>query len=233
MERRSRGAVVSDELHVCIDRLEWPSDALARLALQKQWQWPRRGQVRIAFLDGDPSLRAKVETVGGKWLDHACLTFFFIKDPMHADVRIAFEPGAGSWSTVGTDCKNVAPPAPTMNFGWLTPTSPDLEIQRVVLHEFGHMLGCIHEHQHPSTAIDWDKPAVYAYYAERGWDKAKVDRNVFDLYSSAMTNSTARPDPTSIMMYPIPAELLRSGQPVDWNLSLSEADKAFIKGMYP
>jgi serralysin len=25
-----------------------------------------------------------------------------------------------------------------MNYGWLTPTSPDAEVRRVVLYEFGH-----------------------------------------------------------------------------------------------
>jgi len=44
---------------------------------------------------------------------------------------------------------------PTMNFGWLNEDSDEDEYSRVVLHEFGHSLSCIHEHQHPANGIPW------------------------------------------------------------------------------
>ena len=49
-----------------------------------------------------------------------------------------------------------------MNYGWLTPDSDDDELRRVVLHEFGHALGLIHEHQNPEGGIEWNEPAVKA-----------------------------------------------------------------------
>ncbi len=46
--------------------------------------------------------------------------------------------------------------------GWLEPDTPNDEYRRVVLHEFGHALGGIHEHQSPASGvIPWDKPKVY------------------------------------------------------------------------
>ncbi|WP_437321271.1 matrixin family metalloprotease [Sorangium sp. So ce385] len=40
-----------------------------------------------------------------------------------------------------------------MNFGWLTLESTQADVESVVLHEFGHALGLIHEHQHPENGI--------------------------------------------------------------------------------
>ena len=48
-----------------------------------------------------------------------------------------------------------------MNYGWLTPESAQDEVRRVVLHEFGHALGLIHEHQNPKGGgIEWNRDAV-------------------------------------------------------------------------
>jgi len=44
-----------------------------------------------------------------------------------------------------------------MNYGWLRDDTQDEEYSRVVLHEFGHALGCIHEHQQPKFGRVWDK----------------------------------------------------------------------------
>ena len=51
--------------------------------------------------------------------------------------------------------------------------------------------------------IPWDKPKVYAYYAQQGWSKDDVDFNIFEVYSEDSTNHTAF-DPTSIMEYADP-----------------------------
>ena len=95
-----------------------------------------------------------------------------------------------------------------MNYGWLEPTTSLREYQRVVRHEFGHALGMIHEHQNPDAAgkIPWDRPKVYAYYAQQGWSTEDVDFNIFDTYDEDATNFTTF-DPTSIMQYAIPDSL--------------------------
>ena len=40
-----------------------------------------------------------------------------------------------------------------MNYGWIDADSPEEELRSVVLHEFGHALGLIHEHQNPLSGI--------------------------------------------------------------------------------
>ncbi len=51
-----------------------------------------------------------------------------------------------------------------MNFGWFDDSTPDNEFSRTVIHEFGHALGCVHEHSSPAATIPWNRDAVYAYY---------------------------------------------------------------------
>ena len=74
-----------------------------------------------------------------------------------------------------------------------------MELKRVVIHEFGHAIGCVHEQSSPSINIPWDKEKVYAYYKSRiGWDKAKVDHNVFNRYTQSEVFFTEHHDPNSI-----------------------------------
>ncbi len=103
----------------------------------------------------------------------------------------------------------------------------------VVLHEFGHTLGCIHEHERPDNGIPWDKPKVYAYYKETdGWSRDEVDEQVFSKYDITQIRAN-KLDKKSIMMYPVPNELTKGNFSIGWNNGLSEADKKFIAKLYP
>ncbi len=76
----------------------------------------------------------------------------------------------------------------------------------MILHEFGHALGLIHEHQNPLGTIKWNKPAVVHDLSgpPNNWDQATIDHNMFEAYPAAEIDGT-KLDKTSIMMYPIPA----------------------------
>lgn len=196
-------------------------------------RWTEGAGIRAVFLDGDLSLQERVKRVALTWFDYANLDLYFVTDAPRPDIWISFSQ-PGSWSYIGRDCLNVPPGEPTMNFGWLTPDSPDDEVSRVVLHEFGHALGCIHEHQNPAGGIPWNKPAVYAYYSgpPNHWSQALVDRNVFQAYDADLTVHS-QVDPDSIMMYPIPRSLTLGGFAVGLNTQLSPTDKQFIRKAYP
>jgi serralysin len=194
-------------------------------------RWPPGVTITISFLDGDPALHARIEPVARQWTapGRANLFLDFRTDTDNTHIRISFA-HEGSWSVLGTTCLRIPVGEPTMNFGWLKPGSSDAELERVVLHEFGHALGLVHEHQLPAGGILWDKPAVYADLEPR-WSREKIDQNLFatvDPAEAAMTNL----DPQSIMMYPIKKRWTRNGFSTGLNAKLSPIDIAFIHNMY-
>lgn len=195
-------------------------------------RWKRGRTIRIGFMDGSPYLKNQVKEWGSKWLNKANLNFSWTSNWRDAEIRITFTRG-GSWSYIGTDNLVVSKTSPTMQFGWLTDQSSEDEIKSVVMHEFGHMLGLGHEHQHPRGNINWNKPRVYDYYKRTdGWDKAQVDAQVFALYSLTQTNYSAY-DKDSIMHYAIPKELLLDpSDAVGWNVKRSALDNSFIEAIY-
>jgi hypothetical protein len=187
--------------------------------------------VKVRFFGGDPAVQRKVAYYAQEWTQYSGIRFVFGDDP-DANIRISFDPATGSWSYVGSCQNDLKPSDATMNFGWLTPDTDDAEYARVVLHEFGHALGLLHEHQNPAGGISWNEPAVYAYYRRtQGWSNDKTYQNVIAKYRENETNHTAY-DPQSIMQYPIPKELTLNGFQVGWNRGLSDTDKQFIRDQY-
>jgi Matrixin len=180
-------------------------------------------------------VQAKVEQYARQWEQYANINFQFV-DGKNAVIRISFEQD-GSWSALGTDAlveeyfpKN----EPTMNYGWLTPNSEEDDYSSVVLHEFGHALGMIHEHTSPVNGIQWNKEAVYESLSgpPNRWDKETIDFNMFERYTITQTQFTEF-DPHSIMLYSFPKEWTLNGMSFPVNTVLSEKDKKFISARYP
>jgi len=202
----------------------------------KASRWNGGDTITISFLDGDPGVQERVKKEALAWAapQLANLTLDFRTNTTETLVRISFR-YSGSWSVIGTTCRQVTDTTqPTMNFGWLTPTSSDDEVRRVVLHEFGHALGLIHEHQNPGGTISWDREAVIRDLSgpPNNWSLDVIEHNMFEPYAAAETNFTNL-DPQSIMMYPIPSSWTTNGFSVGLNGDLSPTDKKFIHKQYP
>jgi hypothetical protein len=251
------GSGSRDDIRMCIDRFvpedrvsaaeadalaERPDNMLAvpmpggrslgrpRMAIITQALWKPGSALKVRFLDGLDDVQRRVEEVAHVWEEHANIRLDF-GDHADAEIRISFE-SEGSWSYLGTVALQIGRGQPTMNYGWLTPDSSDDEYSRVVLHEFGHALGAIHEHQSPDVQIPWDKEAVYAYYARQGWSRTQVNENLFRAYSPEGIQFS-RFDAQSIMLYAVDNALTEGDWEVGWNTRLSEQDRAFIASQYP
>ena len=209
---------------------------VARMAIINQKQWENGHTLRCRFLDGDDVQKQKVTDNARRWEDYANLQLNFGDDP-DAEIRISFQADAGSWSAIGTDCliTDYFPQyQPTMNFGWLKDDTADGEYERVVVHEFGHALGCIHEHQQPNEQLKWNVDEVYATFSgpPNYWSKDDIDHNILQKYSPAGISAT-RFDPQSIMLYQFDGSLFTDGIGTPLNTELSQLDEQMIAQMYP
>jgi serralysin len=197
------------------------------VSVGKRWRPGRT--LHIAFLEGAPKLRQKVAFYAQQWTQYANITFLF-DNRADAEIRITFQRDIGTWSYVGTDALDISPDQPTMNYDDLIANSSDYAFSYYVLHEFGHALGLVHEHQSPKAGIQWNKAAVKKDHLGQSDDY--LETNIFKRYEHSQTQYS-KFDPHSIMVYRIPKTWTLNGIEISENATLSETDKQYIQKWYP
>ena len=193
--------------------------------------WSNGSTLRVRFLDGDAAVQDKVIQIAQEWTTYANLRLEVSSAP-DAEVRVSFKQ-PGVWSFIGTDALGVPRGQPTVNFGWLTGETGDEKFRRAVLHEFGHVLGLIHEFQNPNADIPWNKDEVFRLMSgpPNFWSREAIEANLFSRPKGLRYREY---DPESIMMLGAFSRVFftRPFEIVD-NSVLSESDKAFIRKLYP
>lgn len=232
-----------------------------KAAFLKGYEWDQNSTIKIGFLQQaykdesgqmiDPNyttykadfVRQIVDSHIGPLVN---LNFEWNADPQDADVRISFSKGPGgqpgsSYSYIGTQCRDssINKEGPTMNLGWLDDEqdydSPDFAgTGIVILHEFGHMLGMIHEHSRADANLQWNKPVIYKLMAgpPNNWNKQTVDEQVFDTVPVDSFNGSVY-DKSSMMHYIFPASWFLVDPHLPEVTKMSPLDIEWISKTYP
>lgn len=195
--------------------------------------WPQNSTIKIAMYDYDmdDEYVLAVKKAASEWLPHINLKFEFVSGE-EGDVRITqnMNNAGGGSSAIGTEALDKSPASPTMS---LPRDHKHPRFEYVVMHEFGHMLGAHHAHQHPDANIPWNMGKVYEGYNRiAGMDRQAVQNNVLPLARSDQYDFTPY-DGDSVMHYEISPKLTHGdwGQSETW--SLSDGDIAWAKKAYP
>ncbi len=250
-----------------------------RSIFETDMKWPVGHTITVAFNGGEPALRKLIADTVPEWSKYGNIHFDFI-DPntgsfrewnttdtkYGADVRISFAdgPADGYYSVLGQQSINIVPPQQnSMNLDPTRWKELGTFYTGTILHEFGHALGFMHEHQHPhagcTNEMRWlddpgyqatvdntgsymadsagRSPGLLSYYVTHdNWSPANT---YFQIASYENTDHLALGpvDTKSIMQYAQDPSLLKNGKAnpcyAEQNSVLSDGDKAAIKQQYP
>lgn len=207
-----------DEMGFCAPpRIEWDMPPLRldvgpmELAILKDCRWYNKRELLVRFLDGDPLTIQRVTSIilGPEGWSAACgLPLRIAAEGEEAEIRVTFAQ-KGNWSYLGTQALGIPEEQPTMCLASVPIARRYAEQRRVVLHEFGHALGFIHEHSTPRADIPWDTEEVTKYFQTTyGWSRALVEVNVLRRWTDE-TVIQHEYDRDSIMHYMIEPRFLR------------------------
>jgi serralysin len=199
--------------------------------MDKNFRWAKK-TLEVQFLGGSPQLRQRVMADAAIWTNYSGVTF--LETTGKGDIRVAFDPQGGHWSHLGNYAQRLNRKHASMNLQ-VNDTTDAGELRAVVLHEFGHALGFLHEHRRGDSGLVWNEEEVYRYYTgyPNFWSRRMVDEQVLAPVANPRNAIFSQYDSRSIMHYPITRDFLKNGKPTGWNKNLSYNDKVAVRYAYP
>lgn len=194
-------------------------------------KWDNGEKLRVFFYGKDQTFRNNILDIANKWSPWGEIEFTSATDRRNSDIRVGFR-NDGHWSFIGRD-NSVQ--FQTMNLDMAEVPKPGDYNYGVVLHEFGHAIGMIHEHQSPNSGSFFIRSETINYFRNnQGWTDAMIDLNVLDRYEGAELIRFSDFDPLSVMLYAYPASILTNpglgGS--EANVDLSNKDKEYMGLVY-
>lgn len=221
----------------------------------------KNGQAQFPCLDMFPAPQM------GKAFQSIPTSAIFLKSAIwkpgqEGKITITFAQKGAAWSHIGSESNNHSP---SMNLGFCDPPYEDFKMDGIrfpaekfasamrnwcgdkcdprwkpgatVLHEFGHALGMLHEHQSGfDNPLKFNKEEVYKYYQRLGMTRQQAETNVIDRYECTKENCPYEGsdfDIDSIMLYSLPDEWVIGKNPTRPNFVYAKVDKEWLGKMYP
>ncbi|MDR9875559.1 M12 family metallopeptidase [Pseudomonas allii] len=178
---------------------------------EANYLWPQGSTIKIGFTNLSKDEEKMVKENINKWAPYVNLKFEFVTAPKKADVRVEVDPTTDEgYAWVGTNSTKHPDDKAHVTIG--TKASKEF-IEDTIMHEWGHVLGLQHEHQHPNRKLE------QSYFAH-----SPVLPDDDSLIISPY-------DKDSIMHYT--AEYNSDGKLVFSSKQISEKDKEFVSKLYP
>lgn len=198
--------------------------------IQKLWDKATVAKMPVSFL-GRPSAELKRKTLHfANELNKGGAAVEFVESS-NGLLRVAFDPGDGHYSYLGTDNKLIKSGEKTMNLE-LDLNSPESEWWRVCPHEFGHALGFPHEHARKEIVELLDPAGCYAEFARYGWSRSMVDQQVLTPLDQRSIMGTPS-NVNSLMCYQFPARCTKNRKAIVGGTRPTSDDLAFTASLFP
>jgi hypothetical protein len=208
------------------------------LAVLRGVHWPLGYTLRFGFLGGSTEAQDRIMAHASNWSKYADIDFRAVAGRtvgVDCDVLVGFS-AAGFWSMLGTGSYQVRDGSQTMNLEDFDNPSyyPESEYLRVVQHEVGHALGCLHEQQRPEVVALLDPAGVIAEFERtQGWSEEEIRQQILSPFDPGTVDETAQADLSSVMQYSFSAACTRDHRPIAGGADITDLDKLQISRIYP
>lgn len=215
----------------------------SNLIFSEKAKWEIGQILTVVFLSGSAESQEEVKEIANEWTQYANIEFRFIsqdefiREKIAADVIVEVRELENngelrSFSAVGKNARFYVKKNQASMYLNLDKKSYYTR-RNHILHEFGHVLGLLHEHSHPYRKFQYNELEVERECEYRKLDKEQCYNYFLKTVSEKDGVSILDYDHTSIMHYSLHSNILKQNITIGEPLSLSLKDKLKIAEIYP